>query len=486
MIQSLHILRKDIRHLWVDLTLYAGLLVASSVTIPMGWNGANGANAGLLVFAGLLNVLIPLLWLVLIARLIHDESLVGDTQFWITRPYTWASLLGAKLLFILLCLVLPFALAQWAVVLQGGLNPLHSIAGQLLILLVTALIVWLPFTVVAAVTSTVQRMFMSMLAVVIFWGAALTFIGSTAGRRMPLPFASEVFAIVIGGLLIGILLYQYASRNTFASRIALVATALLFVVLFSCLVGGEVQAPINLFVRHHYPLSTDGSLRLVFDSSSIPSQDQGKGEHILDKQVIVRLPVSMQGLDPTAQLDDQNVSFTIDAPGYHYTSPWRPADLEEDTLMLLIPQRALDEAHGSNVRVHLSEVAQRLLPDTPQTVTVADSFSIPGNGVCHLIANLSGYNVSCRYPFQISSRTTIRATVANVSCSIPGATHAGIETLGARSRGTGIDPTIEVPLRLGGTVCPGTQLSFVTYHAGENLRLELDIPEVSLDRYAVR
>jgi hypothetical protein len=29
----------------------------------------------------------------------------------------------------------------------------------------------------------------------------------------------------------------------------------------------------------------------------------------------------MQGLDPMAQLDNQNVSFTIDAPGYHHTSP---------------------------------------------------------------------------------------------------------------------------------------------------------------------
>ena len=31
MIQSLHILRKDIRHLWVDLTIYAGLLIAFKI-----------------------------------------------------------------------------------------------------------------------------------------------------------------------------------------------------------------------------------------------------------------------------------------------------------------------------------------------------------------------------------------------------------------------------------------------------------------------
>jgi hypothetical protein len=486
MIQSLHILRKDIRHLWLDLSLYVALLIASSITTPMGWNGANASNTPLHIFIGLLKIVIPIIWLVMIARLIHDESLVGDTQFWITRPYRWTSLLGAKLLFIVLCLVLPFALNQWAMVLQAGVNPLHTIPGQLLGLLQTALIVWLTFTVVASVTSTIQRMFMSMLAVGIFWGAALTILGSTAGTRMPLPFASETFAIVIGGFLVGILLYQYARRNTFASRISLVSTALLFVALFACLVEGVIQAPINFFVRHHYPLSTDGSLRLAFDPSSRPSQNNGEGELSVGKLVIVRLPVSIQGLDPTAQLDNQNASFAIDAPGYHYTSPWRPANLRDDNLMLFIPQRVLDKAHGSNVRMHLSEVAQRMLPGTPQTVTAANDFLIPGNGACHMLPNLFGNNVSCRYSFEIASRTMIRTTVADASCSSSSPTHVGIETLAARSPVNGPDPTIEIPLHLGGAVCPGTPITFTPYHPAENFRLELDIPSISLDRYLVR
>jgi hypothetical protein len=485
MIQSLHILRKDIRHLWADLALYAALLIAFSVATPMAWNGADASNIPLHIFIGLLKILIPIIWLAMIARLIHDESLVGDQQFWITRPYRWISLLSAKLLFIVLCLVLPFAMMQWALLLQAGLNPLHAITGQSLALLKMGLWVWLPFTVVAAVTTTIQRMFMSMLAVVIFWGAALTILSSSPGPRMPLPFAFETCGIVIGALLIGILLYQYASRNTFASRIALVTTALLFVALFSCLVGGQIQGPVNLFVRNHYPVSTDASLRLTFDSSAKPFQNQ-EGETLrIGKLTIVRVPISIQGLNSTAQLDDQNVSFTIDAPGYHYTSPWRPADLEDDNLLLFIPQQVLDKIHGSNVRMHLSEVAQRMLPGTPQTVTAAESFSIPGNGTCQLLPNLSGNNVSCRYPFQIASRTTIRAIVTGTSCSSSSPTHPGVTTLGARSPMTGADPTIEIPLHLGGVVCPGTQLTFTPYHPADNFRLELDIPSISLDQYLI-
>ena len=483
MIQSLHILRKDIRHLWADLSVYVALLVAASVMIPMGWNDAS--NPPLQIFIGLLKILIPIIWLVMIARLIHDESLVGDQQFWITRPYTWASLLGAKLLFILLCVMLPFALTQWAMVLQAGANPLHTIPEQMLGLLQTGLIVWLTFTVVASVTSTVQRMFMSMLAVVIFWALALTILSVPSGPRMALPFASETFGIVIGGLLIAILLYQYASRNTFRSRIALVATAFLFVALFSFLVEGRMQGLVNFFVHHHYPISTDASLKLTFDPNGKPSKIPDERNNTVGKMAIVPVPVSIQGLDSDAQLDDQSISFTIDAPGYHYVSPWRPAFTIEDKVVLFIPRQVLAKIHGSNVRMHFSEIAQRLLPGTPQTVTAASDFSVPGEGRCHLQEGLPGNNATCRYPFRIAARTSIRAAVADTSCNSSG-THPGMETLAARSPANGADPTFEVPLRLGGTICPGTQITFTPYHPAEKFRLELDVPAISLDQYVSR
>jgi hypothetical protein len=485
MIQSLHIFRKDLRHLWLDLLLYAALLVACSVVTPMTWNEANMSNTPLQLFAGLLKVLIPLIWLVLISRLIHDEALVGDTQFWITRPYRWTSLLSAKLIFLLFCVVLPFAVMQWALVLQAGANPLHAISGQLLVLLSTTLIVWLPFTVAASVKSVVQRMFLWLLAIVIVWGAVLTALGSSVGPRMPFPLAAELMAIVIGALLVGTLVYQYASRDTRRSRAAFVAITVLFVAMFWSLEEGEIAALVNFSVRRHYPLSTNGPLQLVFNPNVIPSQDAGKGAHTIGKLVIARLPITLQGPVPITQLDHQNVSFVIDAPGYRYTSPWRPADLLDDNLMLFLPQAALDAAHGSNVHMHISEVAQRLMPGTPHAVIVASEFRVPGDGNCRLPSRLSGDNVSCRYPYEIKLRTTIQGTVADDSCS-SGPTHPGMETLGTRFSGNGLDPTISIPLRLGGKICLGTQLTFTDYHPAENFRLELDIPSISLDRYLVR
>jgi hypothetical protein len=486
MIQSLHILRKDIRHLWVDLTLYVALLVAFSVVMPNIWGETNGLNPALAFFAGLLKILIPVLWLVLIARLIHDESLVGDQQFWITRPYTWGSLVGAKLLFIALCVVLPFALMQWTLLLQAGLNPLRAMGAQSLTMLYFALWVWLPFVAVAAVTSSMQRMFMSMLAAVIFWGAVLTMLGSSSGPRMTPPYTVETFSVLAGVLLLGILLYQYASRNTLRSRIALIGTTVLFVGLFWGFVEEEIPGPANMLIRHHYAASTNPSLRLAFDPSLLPSKDVESLR--IGKLVTMHLPVQIQGLDDADQLDDKDVSFTVDAPGYHYASPWRPLfNTDRDGwIMLLIPQNILDRIHGSNVRMHLSMVVTRMVPGASQVVTAADHFDVPGDGGCELRTNQSSSYAACRFPFRTPQETAVKGLVNTAPCGSSAPTHLSVKMIGRRSAGTVIDPIVPMPLSLGGNVCPGTQLSFVAYHPAENFRLELDIPEILLDQYVTK
>ncbi len=483
MIQSLNILRKDIRHLWVDLSVYIGLLIASSVMIPMAWDGGDAANIPLRVSNALLKILLPVMWLVMTARLIHDESLVGDQQFWISRPYRWTSLLSAKLAFIVLCLVLPFSLSQWAILLQAGFNPLHTIPIQALNLLQMGLIVWLTFTVVASVTSTLQRMFMSILAVLLFWGVALTILTVPSGPRMALPFGAWVFSIVIGGLLVAILIYQYATRNTFRSRMALVATALLFVALFAIFMEARLEPLVNAMVRHHYPVSTDASLKLVFDPNATPSKSPENRDNRVGKLEMVLLPVSIQGLDPNAHLDNQHVSYTIDAPGYHYASPWRPALTEENNLFIFIPQAVLDKVHGSNLHMHFSESAQRLRPGTPQSVTAAADFNVPEEGRCHLQAGFPGNNVTCRFPFHIAEQMTIGADVTSGLCIHSDPTHPAITMVSALPLLVGPDPTDERALHLGGAVCPGTQLTVTTYHPAENFRLELDVPSISLDQY---
>jgi len=485
MIQSLHIFRKDARHLWLDLALYTVLLICFGLVTPQVWEGATVSNTLLQTFATLLKTLIPITWLVIIARLVHDESLVGDQQFWITRPYTWTSLLGAKLFFLAICIILPFVAMQCFLLLHAGLNPAAAIPGQLLSLLYFALILWLPFTVVASVTATLSRAFMSLLAALILWAGVLTILGSMAGPRMMPPFVFEACSILMGGLLMGILLYQYAVRNTARSRIALVAISLLFLGLFFCFVGMYFSSAVDILIRHHYPVSTNKSLRLTFDARPPEYENLADGATAPAGLFTVNLPVHFEGLDPSARLHDVNASFTIDLPGYHYASPWRPVTVTERSLSLLIPQDIFNHVHGTDVRMHLTVVAQRLFPGKPQIVTVANHFSVPNNGRCVFLTDHAGSNPVCRYPFQSPPPTIITGAVATQSCERSGSTRPGTATFRSISPGTSPDPVVHEPLQLGGTICPGTQLTFVEYHLVDNFRSEFDIPAIILAHYTV-
>jgi hypothetical protein len=76
----------------------------------------------------------------LAVRVVQGESLVGDRQFWVTRPYEWKKLLLSKFLFLLVFLNLPLLILDVVLLAIAKFSPLHYAVGllwmQLLILFV--------------------------------------------------------------------------------------------------------------------------------------------------------------------------------------------------------------------------------------------------------------------------------------------------------------------------------------------------------------
>ncbi len=97
MLQALHILKKDIRHLRLEVSLVLVLTAAFAWTEMVSRNPI------------WVRALLAIAAVYLIARLIQAEAIPGHNQFWISRPYRWKSLLGAKLLFIVLFINLPYS-----------------------------------------------------------------------------------------------------------------------------------------------------------------------------------------------------------------------------------------------------------------------------------------------------------------------------------------------------------------------------------------
>src|SRR5438477_3072586 len=112
--QALIIFRKDVRHLWPGILmvlLFAGL---------EGW-----------LNAGPLQPLVLALWelscMYLAASAVHQESLTGHQQDWLTRPIRRRSLLLAKLLLLVVFAGLPRTVAQAAALVLNGISPLRHV-----------------------------------------------------------------------------------------------------------------------------------------------------------------------------------------------------------------------------------------------------------------------------------------------------------------------------------------------------------------------
>ncbi len=159
--QALHIFRKDVRHLW------PAILVIMTSTGLFTWMGAYSVpvirqgSSTLDIYNGLIQILMPLGWGYLIAAAIHQEVLPGHQQFWLTRPYSWKSLLAAKGLFILAFVNVPMLLADCVILQIQGFHMtsywINLVCWQLLFT-----VVWLlPLAALAAITKNLRQFFLT-------------------------------------------------------------------------------------------------------------------------------------------------------------------------------------------------------------------------------------------------------------------------------------------------------------------------------------
>ncbi|MDE3194863.1 MAG: hypothetical protein KGN84_00850 [Acidobacteriota bacterium] len=106
--QALHIFRKDFFYLRMPLVVFLLLTVLFAFT----QTSEQLSTISVVLLAASAGLTI--------ARLVHAEAIVGTSQFWITRPYNWKSLLFAKLLFVLVCIDVPIGGARLAGLIRLG------------------------------------------------------------------------------------------------------------------------------------------------------------------------------------------------------------------------------------------------------------------------------------------------------------------------------------------------------------------------------
>lgn len=165
--QTIHIFLKDVRRCWPYWTLVLALTVIRTIFTP-GESPVQGpateTTNRIVVYV---TFVLPALWWLTIARLVHGEKLVGDRQFWVTRPYSRQGLIAAKLLFCLVFLLVPFVISDCLILPTAGFSP-GALIPELLAryLFLSGYLLLTPF-VLASITSGMRQFMLACLALLL-------------------------------------------------------------------------------------------------------------------------------------------------------------------------------------------------------------------------------------------------------------------------------------------------------------------------------
>jgi hypothetical protein len=284
----LHIFKKDARRLWWVNAMSLALLAV------LAGSDSRRTDAVPDSVESLLSLLAPAVWAFIAVLLIQGEGPVGDRLFWVTRPYPWAVLLGAKALALVAFIHVPSFAADCAILAARGFNPL----GYLLTLLAKQVTLAIAVTVPAVALAAVTR----NLAQVVPVGAALLYAAVLlAGEVEALsavfrpPHAAQKSIPLLGLAVMGaiILCLQYARRRTALARgmavAALVAAGLVYVFVPSDYVF-RTQCWMSGLQMLHQPGSAAVALA---KEAGVPERRSASTQGI----VLLSIPVLVSGLD---------------------------------------------------------------------------------------------------------------------------------------------------------------------------------------------
>jgi hypothetical protein len=506
--QVLHIFAKDARHQWLEILLSISSVTALVLTNHSRWQtGATFYEThGSLSLPQLLVFIVPLSWWLLISPAIHEERLVGDRQFWITRPYEWKKLIAAKVVFLVAFLYIPLLLAQLVMLAQAGFSPFSNLPGLLHNLLWLTCVLVLPLVALATVTGSFGRMTVAVLGALV----CLVVIQLLASNASPdwksIPHRDLIFTFLIIGICVAVIGVQYARRG------AKVSWSLLgfLVVLYGAFSLG--RAPDNAKMDRTYPPRGGAKAAAIFAYD----QQEGFGPSSFvtkrENRVGISVPVQVTGVVDGTIVIPEFLKVTLKSPsGDRWTSVWQPASADmffpgqrTASARFTMPRTQYDTLKGKPLTVEaVLALTQARAGNVRQIALPVHDFTVSGFGVCTPVAGIWGRPdeidaLVCRAPLRQPGLTFIHAKFyRDEPCTEQtGETNSGIQTstwVGSLDRGPagfGISPIWSSPLdftnqfrNVGDRVrafeprklCPGNPLTFTDYKLTTRSQVTLSI-----------
>lgn len=411
-----HIFRKDARHHWPEAAISLALLAALIWLQPSHWTGLM-EKPDLQLIEAWLSALVPISWAFLIVRLVQDENLVGDRQFWVTRPYDWRKLLAEKILFIFVGMTLPLFIAQLVLLKMAGFPPLAYIAGLLLLELLWLLFLALPAMTLSALTSSVGQAVVVVLGAIVCLvgiGIAMSDVNSGSSLVRQQSFLSSIPTALGFAAAAAVVIWQYARRRTLKARVALIAVIVIAAFVLPPLIPDKN-------IARAYPYFTGGErvpVQLAFDDHM-----HELGTALAQKKTVtVRLPFTVSGISEGSIVYVDGAQLTIRAPdGREWHSNWQSGrpffpNSSRTAIDFEVDRQFYDAVKMLPVNAQVTFALAIDRESQPVALTAkAGGFGIPGNGRCSIIPT---GDVLCLFPVKVPA-LSVEVPSDGFTCPVP-------------------------------------------------------------------
>ena len=385
------LVRKDLRHIWPHLLAVLPLMFVFATSDLERLT----RNTSILVGTAwqLLYLATPVAIWSLVAALIHGEPLVGDRQYWLTRPFTGYHLAAAKWIVLAICINLPLFLFQAIALEAAGISPVAYLPDLLWRQLFFSVFLLLPAAALAAITRTQGQFALVALLAAGPFAAWAWLAGNGQYLVAASPFAgwgwlsghgqyilggaqwidASAIAVVLCAGSCAILLLQYSQRRAALSRYLLALTALLCI--------GYLMIPQQ---EVYGALVSGANIRLSLDRNS----HYPAGDWRFRRSEAIELPLVAEGLPPNSELTLNDYRIAVDSPelpGFGTEVNWARLhgwSGQAGFLQIVLDPRASKMYADRDITVK-GRIYLTLMSRVQVLDTAPGTLRVPGFGVCN-------------------------------------------------------------------------------------------------------
>jgi hypothetical protein len=513
--QILHIFKKDARRHWPEILISLALLALFTRHELHPWQNSNALSSlspYFFILAG--RYITPatiLFWAFLIIRVVQGESLVGDRQWWVTKPYEWWNLLAAKLLFILIFISVPLFHVHLLLLHQFGFPILPNLSTLLLTQLALYFVLFLPALLLASLTKNFGQLLLTA-ACILLVGIGIAWLATkipSSDMESPPAVVEHFQDFLLWGSVVAVPVWQFARRRRLVS-----VAALLVILAVNSLISVVVPnaktmeknyppveaqtSPAKIAIRHSMEMTGRRNANLWFDAAP---------------DVYLHVPITVSGVAPGTMVMVDVMKITTDSlEDSRWSHGWKYQHVElwpEDQLKSLsyeVVRKDYEKIKAKPLNLHIELALSEYQEADARILRVpAGRFADETLGICRVDPWQSS-SIQCLKPFHAPGLMT---TFDPQEFPCPGDKHSYSIQEGAVSHAWGFsnhysfpdanytpiadysiwfkpvslltDPEAKPQQRTKSLIlCPGSEIRLARPELKRQLRIQLDLPNVRL------